>query len=47
MRKQQEENEDQVRMSPLLHEVLTETTMTQPIIVVIPFTHVHVGSRRH
>ena len=46
MREHRGENEDWVRTSLLLHEALTDTTMAQPIVVVIPCTHVHVDSRR-
>ena len=30
-----------MRLWYLLHEVLTETTLAQPIIIIIPFAHVH------
>ena len=36
-----------MRLWHLLYEALTETTLVQPIVVVIPFAHVHAVSRRH
>ena len=38
---------DQVRMWHLLHEVLTEIALVQPIVVVIPLTLVHAVSLRY
>jgi len=40
------DNEDQVRIEYLLHEVLTETTLAQPIMSSLSFVLAYVVSRR-
>jgi len=40
------EHEDEARTVHLLHEVLTELHVAQPIMSSLPFTHIHTVSRR-
>ena len=39
------EHEDEARTVYLLHEVLTEPHVVQPIMSSLPFAHIHVASR--
>ena len=42
-----ENNEERVRIEHLLYEVLTETTLAQPIMLSLPFILVHAEFMRH
>jgi len=39
-------HEDRVRTLHLLHEVLTELPVAQPIMSSLPFAHIHAAFRR-
>ena len=41
------EHEERTRIQHLLHEVLTETTLVQPIMSSLPYTLVHAKDMRY